>query len=94
MYKKNNKSKYDILALEMEDIEGENQMIEVYSGGELVYDLPSLKTIRERTADSIHSLNECHRKIKNPEMYEVEVSKKLLELIEEFDEHVESLGNK
>ena len=91
---KNGQFKYDILALEMEDIEGENQMIEVYSGGELVYDLPSLKTIRERTADSIHSLNECHRKIKNPEMYEVEVSKKLLELIEEFDEHVESLGNK
>jgi nicotinate phosphoribosyltransferase len=86
--------KYDILALEMEEMEGEDQMVEVYRDGELEYDLPDLKTIRDRMINSMNSLNESHREIKNPARYEVEISKKLLKLVEEFDDQMRASGDK
>ncbi len=78
---KNGKYQRDILALRGESVDGEEQLVDVYINGELVYDLPELEVIRRRAKDSISALPESCKKIEGQERYRVEISKGIDALI-------------
>ena len=78
---KNGKDQRDILALRGESVDGEEQLVDVYINGELVYDLPELEVIRRRAKDSISALPESCKKIEGQERYRVEISKGIDALI-------------
>ena len=78
---KNGEYQKDILALKGEELEGEEQLIDIYSNGKLVYELPRLETIQKKSIESISSLPESCRGIETHEPYEVEISKGINSLI-------------
>lgn len=67
----------DILARADEDVEGEELLVDVVRDGEIVYDFPTLDTIRERTLATLSELPAGVRTIENPDEYPVEVSDEL-----------------
>ena len=79
---KNGKYQRDILALRGEKLEGEEQLVDIYDNGKLVYELPKLKAIQENTIESIFSLPKSCKKIKNHDPYRVEISGGINALIE------------
>jgi nicotinate phosphoribosyltransferase len=79
----------DIIALDDEKIEGgEPLLIKVMEKGKLIYDLPSLKEIRNRASDNVSRLPEKYKKLKNASRYPVRLSQRLRTLIEELTERI------
>jgi nicotinate phosphoribosyltransferase len=78
---KNGKYQKDILALKEEELEGEEQLINIYSNGKLIYELPQLETIQKKSIESIFALPESCKGIESHEPYEVEISKGINSLI-------------
>lgn len=74
---KNNKFRKDIIGLWDEDLEGERYLVEVIRKGKLRYTFPSLKKLRENFFEQLEMLEEKYKKILNPEIYPVYLSKKL-----------------
>ncbi|SFC41726.1 nicotinate phosphoribosyltransferase [Halobiforma haloterrestris] len=66
----------DVVGLreESDDLPGEELLETVVEDGERVVDLPDLETIRERAADRRRRLPVEHRRIEDPEPYEVRIS--------------------
>lgn len=67
-------------------------LIEIFDKGELVYDLPDLKEIKDFVEDNFKHLTPEYRRILNPEPYPVDLSQKLydtkMKSIEEIKEKV------
>ena len=55
----------------------EEQLVTIVEDGSLVYDLPALETIRDRARREIERLPEPHRRIRDPEPYDVRISDEL-----------------
>jgi len=81
---KDGKFKKDIIALHDEKVEGEPLLVKVMEEGEIVYDLPPLDKIRERTLENLSELPEKYKKLKGAPTYPVELSPKLKKLIEDL----------
>lgn len=72
----------DVLARVDENVGGEELLVDVVRDGDLVYDPPTLDTIRERTVDSLAKLPADVRAIEDPAEYSVEISDGLAETAE------------
>ncbi|WP_255171047.1 hypothetical protein [Natrononativus amylolyticus] len=66
--------RYDVLARRGEELEGTPLLETVYEDGTLVYDPPSLQSIRKRARRSLEALPERHRRIRDPDRYQVRIS--------------------
>ena len=64
----------DIIGLEEEKITGDPLLVKVVEKGEIVYDLPSLKKIRENTVCNLTKLPEKYKRLKKASVYPVELS--------------------
>ena len=64
----------DILALRGEDAEGDEQLVDVFEEGSLVYSSPSLDESRDRTREQVRKLPAESRALRNPVEYPVEIS--------------------
>jgi nicotinate phosphoribosyltransferase len=71
----------DIIGLEEERIDGNPLLIKVMEKGKLVYELPSLKEIRERTLKNLSKLPDKYKKLRDAARYPVELSSRLKKLI-------------
>ncbi|MCV3410505.1 nicotinate phosphoribosyltransferase [Campylobacter lari] len=82
-YYKNNKASFDILYTHDESIKNYQGYIYknlhelIFKDGKLVYELPNLKNIQEYHKKSIDSLDFKLKKLQNPSIYKVKISKKL-----------------
>jgi nicotinate phosphoribosyltransferase len=68
---------YDVLARRGESIDGEPLLETVFEDGSLVSDPPDLGSIRERTRRELERLPERHRRVREPDPYEVRISDEL-----------------
>lgn len=72
----------DVIARATEDVEGKEQLVDVFDAGSLVYSLPSLEASRDRTAAQLQKLPRECRAIRDPKSYPVEISDRLQSLTE------------
>jgi nicotinate phosphoribosyltransferase len=78
--KKRGKYVEDIIALVNEDVEGDLLLVKVIEKGKIVYDLPKVEEIKERTLKNLSQLPERYKKLKNAPKYPVLLSPKLKKL--------------
>jgi nicotinate phosphoribosyltransferase len=64
----------DILALREENIRGDEQLVEVFEDGSLVYSLPTLEESRDRTLKQLGKLPREFRPLRDPDEYSVHIS--------------------
>ncbi|WP_169330932.1 hypothetical protein [Natronococcus occultus] len=64
----------DVLAKRDESVAGESRLETVVEDGAIVTEFPSLSTIRERTRRELERLPERHRRVREPDRYEVRIS--------------------
>jgi len=74
--------KKDVIALADEHVGGEPLLVKVIEKGILTYKLPSLAQIRETAAENLAKLPNKYKALTNASVYPVELSDKLLNLIE------------
>lgn len=86
---KNEKYVKDIIALDNEDVNGYPLLVEVIKGGKIVYDIPKLKGIRERTLKNLSKLPERYKKLKNTPKYPVLLSPGLKRMINRLKKKIE-----
>jgi nicotinate phosphoribosyltransferase len=67
----------DTLGLRASDGEGEEQLVDVYEDGELVYSIPSLDESQERAREQVRKLPADVRELQDPATYPVEISDEL-----------------
>lgn len=79
----------DVLTLRNSQEAGQELMEPIFRSGSLVYDPPSLETIRDRRADEVSRLPESIRTIDEDREYPVEISQDLRELQERTREKIE-----
>ena len=65
---------HDVIGQRHEDLPGEELLVPVFEDGQLVYDPPSLDTIKDRTMESLRHIPAQVRAIEDPDPYEVRVS--------------------
>jgi nicotinate phosphoribosyltransferase len=80
----------DVIARADEDVGGRELLVDVLRDGEVVYDLPCLEAIRERTLATLARLPEDVRQITDPAEYPVEVSDGLGETTEWLEQQMRS----
>ncbi|MEY7851147.1 nicotinate phosphoribosyltransferase [Natrarchaeobius sp. A-rgal3] len=68
--------RYDVLAQRDEMLEGagEPQLTTIYEDGSCVYTPPDLGSVRERTRRELETLPPRHRRVRDPEVYDVHIS--------------------
>ena len=71
----------DVIALASEKVEGEPLLVKVMDKGKLIYDLPSLKQIRDYAAENLSKLPDQYKALTNAQEYPVELSLNLQKLI-------------
>ncbi len=64
----------------LEDFTAEELLVPVFKNGEQVYDLPSIKEIRQRCIDEINGMWDEVRRFTNPHNYYVDLSEKLWQI--------------
>jgi len=74
----------DVIALEDEKINGEPLLVKVMEKGKIIYDLPSLETIRKRALESLSKLPDKYKKLKGAPRYPVELSLELKKLMKKL----------
>ena len=79
----------DVVGLRGEDLPGEELLETVIDDGECVNDLPDLEEIRDRANTERRKLPEAHRKIEDPERYEVQISDGLQAETDDLRERLE-----
>jgi len=79
----------DVIGLRDDDLPGESLLETVVEDGELVYDVPDLDEIRERTLAELEKLPRSVRAIEDPAEYAVEISERLGEVTEATQEQIE-----
>jgi nicotinate phosphoribosyltransferase len=72
----------DIIALADEQVDGEALLVNVMENGKLSNALPSLEQIRVAASENLSKLSQEYKALTNAPAYPVELSQKLLELIE------------
>ncbi|WP_158059084.1 nicotinate phosphoribosyltransferase [Halorussus halophilus] len=84
----------DVLGIRGEErLPGEEQLVEVFDAGSLVYSLPSLEASRDRRADQLQKLPGEVRAIRDPAEYRVGISDGLQSMTERIrDELTEQYG--
>ncbi|MDQ2052401.1 nicotinate phosphoribosyltransferase [Natronolimnohabitans sp. A-GB9] len=80
----------DVLGLRDEDLPGTEQLVTIIEDGECVYDVPDLETIRERADEKRRKLPERHRRIEDPEPYDVQISDGLQRKTDDLQATLES----
>lgn len=66
----------------VENFRAEELQVQIFKGGELVYDIPSLDDVRRHCSESIATLWDEVKRFSNPHMYYVDLSEKLWSLKE------------
>lgn len=69
--------KYTYINKTIEDFDAKPLLRDIFIDGHLVYDLPPLDQIRERTAENLDLLWEEYKRDLNPQQYPVDLSQKL-----------------
>ena len=85
----NGRFDYDVIGQRHEELPGEELLEPVFVDGELVYDPPSLDTIKERTMTTLRHLPPRVRIIENPDSYDVRVSDTLQVAVDELEASLE-----
>ncbi|MGD6809040.1 MAG: nicotinate phosphoribosyltransferase [Candidatus Bathyarchaeia archaeon] len=78
----------DVIALASEKVDAEPLLVKVMSEGKLTYTLPSLNQIKDFAAENLSNLSEKYKAVTEAEMYPVELSYKLQELIKSLREKI------
>jgi nicotinate phosphoribosyltransferase len=79
----------DVIGLRDDDLPGERLLETVVEDGDLVYDLPDIDAIRERTLTELEKLPRSVREIEDPSEYAVEISDHLGDLTAETEAELE-----
>ncbi|XHH09158.1 MAG: nicotinate phosphoribosyltransferase [Candidatus Bathyarchaeia archaeon] len=87
---KDSKGNYvrDVIALASERVDAEPLLVKVMSEGKLTYTLPSLSQIKDFAAENLLKLPEKHKALTNADVYPVELSHKLQDLIKMLREKI------
>lgn len=72
----------DAVGVEGETLDGEELLVDVFSSGELVYDLPTLDEVREHAKNQLLKIPEPVKKLEDPVEYPVTISPELTETTE------------
>ncbi|WP_265109960.1 nicotinate phosphoribosyltransferase [Halosolutus halophilus] len=80
----------DVLGLRGEESPGEEQLVTVIEDGDRSYEIPALDEIRETAREQRQKLPEEHRRIEDPEPYDVRISDGLREETDELRATIES----
>ncbi len=64
----------DVVGLRDEDFPGDELLVTVVEDGDRVYDFPDLETVRATAVENVGRLPEDHRRLEDPDPYEVTVS--------------------
>ncbi|MBU0549030.1 MAG: nicotinate phosphoribosyltransferase [Candidatus Omnitrophica bacterium] len=83
----------DILALEKEGIKGSPLLRRVIYKGKITYKRPSLRRIRDFTRRNLLSLDERYKKINNPAVYPVVISRQLNKLTRDLTSEIKIRQN-
>lgn len=81
---------HDVIGLHGEETAGKEQLVTVFEDGRLVYDLPNIETIRDRTRREISRLPPGVRDIRDPVRFEVGISEGLESLTKQVRADLES----
>ncbi|WP_139453594.1 nicotinate phosphoribosyltransferase [Campylobacter armoricus] len=93
-YYKNDKANFDILYAHDENIKNYQDFIaknlheSIFKNGKLVYKVPSLKNIQDYHKKNIANLDIKLKKLQNPSIYKVKISKKLQNLQKKYLEKI------
>lgn len=71
----------------------EELMVQVFSGGQQVYQSPPLAAIRQRAKDQIDSLEPEYKRLPNPHIYKVSLSDKLYRIKKELLQYYQDRAN-
>ncbi len=80
----------DVVGLRGEELPGEEQLVPIIEAGDRVRDLPTIDEIRARARTHRRSLPERHRRIDDPDPYDVNISDSLQQETEELRERLEA----
>ena len=80
----------DVLGIADESLPGEDLLVDVIRDGDLVYDLPDLSSIRERTMAELDRIPTAVRAIEDPVPYPVDISEDLQTLTERVEADLEA----
>lgn len=80
----------DVVGRRGEDLPGEELLVPIFEDGERVTDLPELETLRERRAERVARLPVEHRRIEDPEPYDVRISEELRDETDRLRERLEA----
>ena len=84
----------DVLGLRDEELPGDEQLVTVIEDGERGFDLPDLESIRNTARERRQRLPERHRRIENPEPYDVRISDGLRTETDELQTTLERNGSR
>jgi nicotinate phosphoribosyltransferase len=69
-------------------------LVEILRDGDLIYDLPSIEQMRERRQADLEKLDPGVRRIMNPHIYHVSVTKRLWDLKQQLIQDIKSNDHK
>jgi nicotinate phosphoribosyltransferase len=86
----NNKGQYvkDVIALETEQIDGEPMLSKVMENGKIIQRMPATEEIRKIAAKNLSNLPEKCQKLANAEVYSVDLSQGLTDLITQLKKKI------
>ena len=80
-YERKDKYVMDVVGLHDEELDGQKMLERIIKNGKLVYDLPSLKEIKEKVIYELEKLPLRYKKLINPSTYPVKKSRRLTNLV-------------
>jgi nicotinate phosphoribosyltransferase len=81
----------DIIALDNEKCQGEALLIKVIEKGELVYNLPTLKAMRENALENLSKLHDKYKKLEKTPQYPVETSPLLRKMMKKLTNELKKI---
>lgn len=78
----------DVIGLEKDQISEKHELLlkEIIRNGQLVFDLPNLKTVQNDFTENFKRLNDAHKRFERPKKYPVRYSKNIQQLFSELKE--------
>ncbi|MBS7616630.1 nicotinate phosphoribosyltransferase [Candidatus Bathyarchaeota archaeon] len=76
----------DVIALDGENLDGEQLLVKVMEKGKIIYEMPSLEQIRKRALENVACLPDKYKRLKGAARYPVLLSPKLKKLMKELVE--------
>jgi len=87
---------HPVISKDVHDFNAEPMLHDIFVNGQLIYDLPDIKTVKFYAKQSLDNLWDEYKRVLNPETYPVDLSQSLydakIDLINETRQHIKEMS--